>query len=240
VAAIEDPTFSRRGRALSPLAIKLALCTVATLATIGTAIGAKELQSRTAPPLALVSLTEVSARVGMEPAILPAPEDALPGEFAEPVVDEIVAPESAATAVEIPPEQLKYAMDPDIRWFNGRPARPARVITMTVTGYSPDERSCGPYADGQTATLHSVKTNAMRLVAADPKVLPYGSMMSIPGYDGDQIVPVLDCGGAIKGNKLDLLFATHEEARQWGRKKVRVTVWQYADGLPAENPRTLR
>ena len=135
------------------------------------------------------------------------------------------------------------------RWFDGRPVRPARTIEMVVTGYSPDSKSCGVYADGQTATLHSVWTNGFRLVAADPKVLPYGSMLTIPGYApvdradpaaGQTIVPVLDCGGAIKGNRLDLLFPTHEAARKWGVRRVQVTVWEYADGKPAPNPRTVR
>lgn len=133
-----------------------------------------------------------------------------------------------------------YVGDDAVRWFNGRPVRPARVITMKVTGYSPDARSCGEFADGKTATLHSVETNGGQLVAADPRVLPYGSMITVPGYDAGRIVPVLDCGGAIKGKRLDLLFATHEEALKWGVKDVRVVVWEYADGKPAENPRTLR
>src|SRR5688572_6236575 len=111
---------------------------------------------------------------------------------------------------------------------------------LNVSGYSPDARSCGTSADGKTATLHSVSTNNMKLVAADTRVLPYGSMLSIPGYADAAVVPVLDCGGAIKGNKLDLLFPTHEEAIKWGRKRVQVVVWGYADGLPAENPRALR
>jgi 3D (Asp-Asp-Asp) domain-containing protein len=88
--------------------------------------------------------------------------------------------------------------------------------------------------------MHSVTTNAMKLVAADPTVLPYGSMVSIPGYDDESIVPVLDCGGAIKGDKLDLLFPTHEEALKWGRQRILVTIWEYADGKPAEDPRKLR
>lgn len=137
-------------------------------------------------------------------------------------------------------EPIPFTMDPNIRWFNARPARPARTIWMTVTGYSPDERSCGEFADGLTATMHSVTTNAMKLVAADPTVLPYGSMVSIPGYDSESIVPVLDCGGAIKGDKLDLLFPTHEEALKWGRQRILVTIWEYADGKPAEDPRKLR
>lgn len=126
------------------------------------------------------------------------------------------------------------------RWFNGRPVRPARTITMTVTAYSPDARSCGDSADGITATLHSVWTNGFKLVAADPKLLPYGSMLTVPGYDNGQVVPVLDCGGAIKGRRLDVLFPTHEQARAWGVRKIPVIVWEYADGKPADDPRKHR
>lgn len=140
----------------------------------------------------------------------------------------------------LPPDIAAFAADPSIRWFNGRPARPARELWMEVTAYSPDWRSCGESADGLTATLHSVETNGHALVAADPTLLPYGSMLTIPGYDNDRIVPVLDCGGAIKGRRLDVLYPTHEQARQWGRQRLRVIVWEYADGLPAENPRAAR
>ena len=130
--------------------------------------------------------------------------------------------------------------DHNVRWFNGRMVRPTRVVRMKVTAYSPDQRSCGEFADGQTATLHSVWTNGMKLVAADTAVLPYGSMVSVPGYDNSRIVPVLDCGGAIKGNRLDVLFGTHEAAREWGVRTVDVVVWGYADGSPIDNPRELR
>ena len=71
------------------------------------------------------------------------------------------------------------------------------------------------------------------LVAADPKLLPLGSIVSIPGYAGDAVVPVLDVGGAIKGNKLDVLYATHARARQWGVQELEVIVWEYADGQPS-------
>ena len=133
-----------------------------------------------------------------------------------------------------------WANDPDVRWFNGRPAKPDRTLKMRVTAYSPDHRSCGDSADGLTATMHSVETNGFKLVAADPKVLPYGSMVSIEGYDRGQIVPVLDCGGAIKGHHIDLLFPTHEQARQWGNRWMDVTVWRYVDGKPQGDPRKER
>ncbi|MCC6970417.1 MAG: 3D domain-containing protein [Phycisphaerales bacterium] len=154
--------------------------------------------------------------------------------------DESTSPELPGGAIEKATSIDPHTLDPRTRWFNGRPIKPTRQMWMIVTGYSPDSRSCGESADGITATLHSVDTNAHKLVAADPRVLPYGSMLSIPGYDSDLVVPVLDCGSAIKGNRLDLLFPTHEQARQWGKKKLLVTIWAYADGKPAENPRKLR
>ncbi len=165
-----------------------------------------------------------------------------------------------------PPPPSTLVSDPALRWFNGRPVRPAKVLWMTVTAYSPDWRSCGDSADGRTATMHCVTTNAHLLIAADPEVLAYGSMLTVPGYGlpletkprasaapaspapsdspktlpEEPIVPVLDCGGAIKGFRLDLLYPTHEEARVWGVRFVPVTVWEYADGKPKPNPRRLR
>lgn len=128
----------------------------------------------------------------------------------------------------------------ETRWFNGRPVRPVRTMTMIVTAYSPDERSCPGTADGITASLHHVQTNAHRMVAADTRILPLGSMISVPGYDASRIVPVLDRGGAIKGNRLDVLFPTHEQARAWGVRRLTVTVWDYADGGPRTNWRRIR
>lgn len=138
------------------------------------------------------------------------------------------------------PEMQRLCADPAVRWFNGRPVKPSKTMLMTVTAYSPDARSCGESADGLTATMHSVTTNNAQLIAADPTLLPYGSMLSIPGYASNSIVPVLDCGGAIKGRHIDLLFPTHEQARAWGVRKMKVIVWRYVDGKPADNPRKLR
>ena len=69
----------------------------------------------------------------------------------------------------------------------------------------------------------------MRLVAADTRLLPFGTLLSVPTYNGGEAVPVLDRGGAIKGKRLDVLYATHERAMQFGRQRLPVTIWEYAD-----------
>lgn len=113
-----------------------------------------------------------------------------------------------------------------IAWFDGRPARPVRAVYLRVTAYAPDARSCGDFADGLTASLKSVWTNNGHLVAADTRVLPFGTMLSIPGYAGDRIVPVLDRGGAIKGGRLDVMFPTHRAALEWGVRRLPVVIWE--------------
>ena len=70
-----------------------------------------------------------------------------------------------------------------------------------------------------------MQTNGMKLVAADTRLLPFGTLVSIPGYRGGRPVPVLDRGAAIKGNRLDVLMPTHEAALRWGRKTLPVTVY---------------
>jgi 3D (Asp-Asp-Asp) domain-containing protein len=166
-------------------------------------------------------------------------ETEMTGLVEAPIVDPVA--KSASVAVVAHQARAGAARnDPSVRWFNGRPVRPARTMWMTVTAYSPDEKSCGPSACGITASLHSVYTNGMKMAAADTRVLPFGSMITVPGYDSGQIVPVLDRGGAIKGHRLDMLFPTDAEARAWGVKKMKVTVWEFADGKPAVDPRTLR
>lgn len=208
--------------------------------TAASAILVKEAQYGNVRPVPLASVDKVDfARLAHVPVVkgevsVKAPVVNAPAVESRPVEPAVV--EKAPVKIEPKPELWPLGT----KFFNGRPIRPVKTMKMVVTAYSPDGRSCGNSADGITATLHSVKTNAHRLVAADPRVLGYGSMLTIPGYDSGNVVPVLDCGGAIKGNRLDLLFPTHEQARKWGRKTVTVTVWGYADGKAAPNPRKAR
>ena len=69
-------------------------------------------------------------------------------------------------------------------------------------------------------------TNGGRLVAADTSVIPLHALVKVPGYAGGSAVPVLDRGGAIKGNRLDVLLPTYEKAKAWGVRYVEVKIYQ--------------
>jgi 3D (Asp-Asp-Asp) domain-containing protein len=65
-------------------------------------------------------------------------------------------------------------------------------------------------------------------IAADPKILPYGTRVHMTGagaYDGEYLVT--DAGTAIKGNKIDVWVPTIHEARRFGRRNVKLTVLSY-------------
>ncbi len=111
--------------------------------------------------------------------------------------------------------------------FNGHPARHVRTVRMLVTAYCSCEKCCGHHSDGLTASGYSVFANRGKLVAADTRVLPFGSLVQVPGYDGGRLVPVLDRGRKIKGHRLDLLMPTHKQAKQWGARWVDVKVYDF-------------
>lgn len=98
-----------------------------------------------------------------------------------------------------------------------------RIVWMEVTAYCACPKCCGPNAQGITASGKLIDYHGGKFVAADTNVLPFGTRLLIPGYDANT-VEVIDRGGAIKGNKLDVFFSTHQDALQWGRQWVPVTV----------------
>ena len=56
-------------------------------------------------------------------------------------------------------------------------------------------------------------------IAVDPRVIPYGTRMYIVTNDGKYIYGIAvaeDCGGSIKGNRVDLYFDTTDECWEFG------------------------
>lgn len=92
---------------------------------------------------------------------------------------------------------------------------------MIVTAYCPCTECCGPNARGITASGRPVSANGGKFVAAD-RDLPFGTLLVIPGYNDGRPTEVLDRGGAIRGDRLDVFFPTHEQARRWGVRRLHV------------------
>jgi len=98
-----------------------------------------------------------------------------------------------------------------------------QTIRMKVTAYCPCEKCCGPDSPGITASGYKIQSGDV-FVAANTSY-PFGTKMIVPGYNDNQPVEVLDRGGAIKGNRIDVFFPTHEEALEWGVKDLDVKVY---------------
>ena len=60
------------------------------------------------------------------------------------------------------------------------------------------------------------------MAAGDPNVLPLGSVVRVSHPDGRLIgiFVIMDTGGAIRGNKIDLWFDNCREALDWGIRSV--------------------
>ncbi len=100
------------------------------------------------------------------------------------------------------------------------PAAP--VVTVETVEREGETYSATAYClPGRTASGRMV---ARGLIAADPRVLPMGTrvMLSAGKWSGEYLVA--DVGGGIKGRKIDIWVPNVSEARQIGRRNVKLTV----------------
>ena len=62
------------------------------------------------------------------------------------------------------------------------------------------------------------------IIAVDPKVIPYGSIVYIPAFDKYFVAE--DCGGGIKGNKIDIYINDKTQCINWGVRKRKIEIIQ--------------
>lgn len=136
-------------------------------------------------------------------------------------VDEVIA-----IGTYVPREEPVF-MPPDPgKNTTGRPIIGDSVIVTPdgqVLTYSSAQVFCAtayhntdPGCDAYTATGTLARVGA---IAVDPRVIPYGTRMYIVSNDGAYIYGIAtaeDCGGSIKGNRIDLYFDTVPECLQFG------------------------
>lgn len=87
-----------------------------------------------------------------------------------------------------------------------------KEVTCNATAY---------YGGTRTATGHATGIGVM---AVDPTVFPYGTTMYVgaAGSSGKVygLATAYDCGGAVKGNVIDVWYPTYADCARWGRRNV--------------------
>lgn len=79
-----------------------------------------------------------------------------------------------------------------------------------TTAYCACEKCCGEWADGITASGALAVEGVT--IAADTSILPFGTNVVIAGNE----YTVQDTGSAIRGNRIDIFFADHNAALEYG------------------------
>ena len=90
------------------------------------------------------------------------------------------------------------------------------TLTVEATAYSYAETGLSSYtADGTNLV------NDPMVIAVDPRVIPLGTMVEIPGYG---VFRAADTGGAIVGNKIDVHFPTVAQTYNFGRRTITIRI----------------
>ena len=136
----------------------------------------------------------------------------------QPVARVIGVGTAQAEAVELEDEAMPVIGENTITLPTGEVLTYTATAQFHATAYTHTDAGC----DFITATGTRVRIGT---VAVDPRVVPYGTRMFIITNDGAYVYGTStaeDCGGAIKGMRLDLYFPTHEECIQFGRRDCTV------------------
>lgn len=89
-----------------------------------------------------------------------------------------------------------------------------RAVVMEATAYLPSD-------GGGNGITYSGIPARQGVVAVDPRVIPIGTRLFIPGYG---LAIAGDTGGDIKGNRIDLCMEDYHDAWNFGRRSVKVYI----------------
>ena len=132
-------------------------------------------------------------------------------------VNEVVAVGTGKNLIKTPSGNVIIG-DGTITLANGDVLTYTRSAKFKATAYTHTDAGC----DTITATGTTVRWGT---VAVDPRVIPYGTRMFIITNDGSFVYGVgtaEDCGGSIKGNRLDLYLPTYSQCIQFGVRNCTV------------------
>ncbi len=106
----------------------------------------------------------------------------------------------------------------------GKPVEFERSLNVQATAYCANDPSAG--TTGRTATGRRAVPGAgsrenPHIIAVDPRVIPLGTEVYIEGYG---YAVAQDTGGAIKGERIDLLVGSQQAAYSFGRRNLKIYI----------------
>jgi len=120
---------------------------------------------------------------------------------------------------------VKEVADVDMQVATSRGASSRNIATSSSkTSTSQNGKNMRVVATAYSG--HSITATGTKpkwgTIAVDPKVIPYGTKVYIPQFD--MVFTAEDCGGAIKGNKIDIFMNDSKTVYNWGRKTIDIRV----------------
>lgn len=133
-------------------------------------------------------------------------------------VTEVIGVGTGESRKSTDPEALPVISDGYITLPTGEVLTYYKSDTIRATAYTHTDAGC----DRFTATGTTVHWGT---VAVDPRYIPYGTRMFIMASDGSYIYGLAvaeDCGGDIKGDRIDLYMPTFEQCMEFGRRRCTI------------------
>ena len=128
-------------------------------------------------------------------------------------------PPATAVAIAAPSPEQKLA---DIKFSEPETKHAHAPRQFKATAYS---------IHGRTRSGIHTQQGTM---AADPRVLPLGTVVQVNAGKYSGVYTVHDTGGAIKGNRVDVWLPTNKEARRFGRRAIKLVVLKYPLKYPVK------
>lgn len=146
-------------------------------------------------------------------------------EVSRELVDEEVVKESVnqivAKGTKQPVQQVSKSSDSN---SSSSSSSSGDWMTFRSTKYTANCSGCSGYTATGVNVNNTITYQGMRIIAVDPNVIPLRSIVEVRTPSGSFTAIALDTGGAIKGNKIDILVDSKSEAYNWGTRSVQVRI----------------
>lgn len=145
------------------------------------------------------------------------------------IPDAVLRDEISEPSLSIVPSEETFEASPVISAPKANTSGYESLGTFTLTAYCPCVMCCGEWSaehPSHSGTDYVQKTTsgtiptAGRTIGVDPRIIPLGTTVVINGHE----YIAEDCGGAIKGQRIDVFCSNHAEALAFGRQTAEVFI----------------